>query len=466
MNRILKRIIPATLVGACAIAGSAHAANHALIMTIGNYSNPRANLPGIALDAANAARIAAAMGVPESNIAFLSDQQLTVAGIAEALDRLARRIGQGDNVFLYYSGHGAQRPAAGGQGKCSEGMVAYDMALYQDNSLIPALGAISAKAGQLVVMNDSCFSGGAAQTKDIAADGDRAPKVYKFSQAGGNYRCGQAINMKITRDMLPVAAKGGANMLYIAAAADNEVASATSKGSAATLAWTQCLKPSSDRNGSSALSGADLQVCAQRYLDANHFDHHITLIGNDKLPLALAGTRPSGLAAAQTSGGTAVNPAAALEALRNAASPARRVTMKAASHRMKIRTDPLDFEVVTSHAGYLSVFQVGSDGETFNLLYPNEIDNDNHVEAGTIKLPRPGWRLKAGGPKGNSYLLAIISDSPRDFRKVLRKASDSPFYYADITADSFRNLFVAATGAEESGTGRYGASEVIRIEEY
>ena len=59
------RVVP-FIVGAFTL--PAHATNYALIMTIGNYSNPQANLPGIDLDAKNASVIAKSLGVSDTNI--------------------------------------------------------------------------------------------------------------------------------------------------------------------------------------------------------------------------------------------------------------------------------------------------------------------------------------------------------------------------------------------------------------
>ena len=112
----------------------AEAANYALIMTIGEYANPAARLSGIDIDARKAVTIAEAMGVSRRNIQQLSDRQLSADGIRQAIARLASRVGRGDGVFLYYPGHGTQ--TAGAPGKCSEGLLAYDMEIYGASELV------------------------------------------------------------------------------------------------------------------------------------------------------------------------------------------------------------------------------------------------------------------------------------------------------------------------------------------
>ncbi len=212
-------------------------------------------------DAANAVRIAEAMGVPRSNVLLLNDRQLSAAGIRDALAGLGKRVGRGDGVFVYYSGHGTQ--TAGAAGKCSEGLLAYDMQVYPDSELEQALGELSSKAGQLVMMNDSCFSGGAAVKALPLAE--RKAKFFKLASATGDYQCGHALNMKVYKNIVPVAAERGANLLYVAAAADTEIAHATSAGSAATTAWIDCLhQAGSDRDRSGGFSGGELRACAQQ----------------------------------------------------------------------------------------------------------------------------------------------------------------------------------------------------------
>ena len=76
------RLLLVTSVLMCAV--TAHAANHALIMSIGNYSDPSANLPGIDSDAARGRQIATEMGVPVANIVHLKDVGLTLVGVKTA----------------------------------------------------------------------------------------------------------------------------------------------------------------------------------------------------------------------------------------------------------------------------------------------------------------------------------------------------------------------------------------------
>ena len=485
------RVVP-FIVGAFTL--PAHATNYALIMTIGNYSNPQANLPGIDLDAKNASVIAKSLGVSDTNIQYLSDSKLTAEGFRQAFKELAQRISKGDSVFIYYSGHGTQSDAGGG--KCSEGMVSYDMNAYRDSEIQQNLAELSSKANRVIMMNDSCFSGGLAQSKSTRGIGGSVvnPKSYKLTEAATGYTCGDAINMKILRNIVPRAKSAGTNLLYIAASQDNEVANASSEGSFATLGWKQCISSKTDADHSGALSGEEIKVCTQRFIEERRINQHVVLVGNKDLPLVFVGdsTTPEiepvavatnasspELAApdltlnpptasettstppvANTSSFSAAN---ALNDLHNAASPAIIVNLKLASDKLKIHTDPLNFTVSTNKSGYLSILQVGSDGKTFNRIFPNDNDQNNYVQAGLTVLPRATWQIKAGGPVGNSYLLAIISDTQRDFSAGMK--SIGPFKTGS-GARQAKNLYVVATESQENKQGNYGASEVVTIQEY
>ena len=142
----LLRQVVAGVVAAAAMATAAPplAENHALIMWIGDYGDPKSNLPGIDLDAANARKIAAAMGVPPQNIAEISNAQLTRSGMRDGLVGLYQRIADGDKVFIYYSGHGGQVPGHETAAKCSEVLVARD-GLVLDAFLQDALTTLGKK---------------------------------------------------------------------------------------------------------------------------------------------------------------------------------------------------------------------------------------------------------------------------------------------------------------------------------
>jgi hypothetical protein len=126
----------------------------------------------------------------------------------------------------------------------------------------------------------------------------------------------------------------------------------------------------------------------------------------------------------------------------------RTVTLKSGKALFKINQDDVDFSLTTSHSGYLYLLMVGSDGKTFDMLFPNGLDSNNVVQAGqTLRLPRPNWMVKAGGPAGKNHLLAIVADAPRDFSKIgMRPAG--PFSIIPASTTSSKDIqLVTSTSA-------------------
>lgn len=463
------RLALAVATAALVAAVPARAENHALIMWIGSYANPKLNIKGVERDAAMAREIAAAMGIPGHNITELRNQDLTHGGIGMALESLARRIKDGDKVFLYYSGHGTQIDAIGGtRSKCSEGLLTYDARLYTDDSLQRNLERLAARASQVVFLNDSCYSGGAI-TKASSARGASADDIAKYSPAELNitsandpgYQCAQPIN-KMGRNLEAVGREHGTSVLYLTAAGDHEVAYATHQGlgSMATLAWASCLRdPAADTDRSGMLNGEEMRACAQRWIDANASHRQtITVMGNTRLPMSFASSPSS----SDTS--PVLNSAASvLEDIRAAADASYKVELQPERSSMRIGADELDFTISTNKAGYLYILHVGSDGKFFSVLFPNAHDDNNYINAGRHHFPRQAWRVRAGGPAGTSHLLAYVAPQ----RKAFISSSTGREVFATFLATpaASKNMFIEATGATPGGQGRYGASAVAHVRE-
>lgn len=441
------------------------AENHALIMWISDYGDAVADLPGLDNDARNARRIAVAMGVPESRITELKNQQLTRAGISAALRDLAARIQRDDRVFLYFSGHGTQLPSRGGSTKpCSEGIVAQDRQIYYDQNLVDDLQTLGAKTSQVVMLNDSCFSGGAATRRVELTRGQskRVPKYLPLKLApvgdgASRHQCGDAVNKSVqslTRN-IEVVRTSGAQLLYVAAAGADEVAYATSQGSPATQAWADCLAAqSTDRDRSGSISGEELRRCAQAWIDRTQPDHQtISLTGNPDLPVTL------GAPANAPEASATVDAPRALADLRATSDAGYQVALRPVKSTLKIGQDLLEFTVESNREGYLYVLQVGSDGTTYNLLFPNRLDTDNRIAAGASqRLPRDAWRLRSGGPEGVTHLLALVSSVRKDFAGQMD--ATGTFAQAPANTHATRTMHLEAVSG-----GRFGTSDLVHIRE-
>lgn len=460
------------------VSGAAQAAHHGLILWIGDYGNPRSNLPGIDLDAAHARKIALAMGVPEANIRELSNAQLTQSAVASALTSLTDRIAPGDKVFIYYSGHGGQVQGRVSGSRCTEGLVTRDPTLFEDFRLEQSLEKLGNKAAQVVVMNDSCFSGGAA-TKSIGAlpSGMVAKFFPESEKLGGttvsaSHQCGNAVNKMGRALVLATQAKSATRVLHIAAASAEEVAGATSEGSVATLAWAACLR-TADTDQSGTVSGEELRVCAQQHINKSGGRQTVTLTGNTQLPLSFTSapaaapatatnTTTAAPATATTAEAAPVRPLATMEDIRAGADSSVKVKLSSSNASPRIGKDLLTLTVTTDRPGYLYLLHAGSDGKTFDLLFPNKIDENNQVGAGTHELPRPSWRVRAAGPAGTSHVLALLSPIPLNLSKGMDTASVFP--NAPATASTARNLVAEASESQGGRTG-YGTSSVLAFRE-
>jgi hypothetical protein len=102
----------------------------------------------------------------------------------------------------------------------------------------------------------------------------------------------------------------------------------------------------------------------------------------------------------------------------------RRVQVTLSKDKLKIGQDTLDMTVQSERAGYVYVAMAGSDNQSVYLLFPNELDQNNQINAGQqLSLPRPNWRVRAGGPAGRNHLLVFVADAPRDLSQLTAHAA-------------------------------------------
>ncbi len=82
----------------------------------------------------------------------------------------------------------------------------------------------------------------------------------------------------------------------------------------------------------------------------------------------------------------------------------------------QIRTgEALAADLRSTAGGHVYLFQLGTDGRSLGLVFPNSIDGANFIPAGSsLQLPRPTWRMSTKGPAGVGYLLAVVTAQPLD----------------------------------------------------
>lgn len=429
----------------------ARPSSHALILTIGEYGNGIPRLAGVVHDAASAALMARALGVPEANTTVLKDAALTLAGMRTALDDLEKRVLPNDEVFLYYSGHGTRLPAFDGRAaRCAEALVTVDGQALMDSELQDRLARIAEKARRVVVFLDSCHSGGAL-TRDVGTDGLSG----KFWAKEGGDTCDRPSNVLVRglADARP--GQGRLNFIHIAAARDDEVAlDAPGGGGLASQAWLDCLAGAArDRDGSAGLSAAELAVCAQPRIErlaqgnTRFAPHHLTLAGNTGMVLSRSAPPDAATPEPEAAG----DAAATLRDIFANRDDRRTVKLAADQPAYRVKRDRVGFTLTSSHEGYVYLLMVGSDGKSFDLLFPNRKDDRNHILAGeTWKLPRAGWTIRAGGPAGRDHLLALVSDNPRDF-SALGLVPAGPFSMLAATPQATRDILFVSDTSEHAG---------------
>lgn len=434
---------------------------HALIMTIGDYQGNIPKLKGVPFDAATATDIAQRMGVPAANIHTLKDGELTLEGMRQAMDALESKLSGNDQVFIYYSGHGGrQLVQEEGQERCAESLITVDGQGFTDTEMEQRLKRFSEKAQKTIVFLDACHSGGVT-TRAIST----APAAYTAkSYVPPGQSCVKPTNV-LTRSLLApkAAGSGGGNFVHIAAARDSEISlDQPGRGGVASQAWLACLSGAAkDIDGSGGLSAQEIQICAQQRIEdqlkgaQGFLPHHVSITGNPSMVLSYAVKEvaltpaPVPVATVGPPPVAAVKPSAlaALNDIYNNRDDRRLVTLSAAKSSLKIGRDQLDFTLSSREGGYVYLLMVGSDGQTFDLLFPNQLDRNNLIEVGgTMRLPRPAWQLSAEGPPGKNTLLAIVTDSPRDFTDAGLQAS-GPF--SAVAAVAAKDIQLVSVGGAQ-----------------
>lgn len=449
---------------------------HALIIGVGRYADPAVPpLPGTRMDRYSATQMAKAMQVPEDNIRYLQDEQATGQNIRKELESLAQRVQDGDRVFIHYSGHGT-RYADAQTGGCVEALMPYDgmnKGTLSNQEMAKLLGDMSRKTDKLFVMYDACFSGGlvpvtaAARTRGILNTNDEGALRPKFSTTED--RCAKPTNVT-TRSLAQEQVQAGAlpqDIIHLSAARDNEISfDDEAKGGLATQYVRDCmLREAKDLDGSGAVTIDEIRQCAQEKInrrmqgDTNFKPHHLVLGGNQGFvpawfsqggagaaagvqvaaagalalpaapaatPAAAAPATPSPVAAAPVAAAPVPAPGAApapsqlsgeqaLRQMFEQRNAKRSVAVTLNKPALVIGQDALEFKVKSDRAGYVYAALAGSDGKALYMLFPNDLDQNNRIEAGqTLSLPASNWRIRASGPPGTDHLLVIVADAPRD----------------------------------------------------
>ena len=269
--RLTAALCGLALAGAAAAQPAERNTRHALIIAVGEYSDPQIpTLHGVKYDVDSARRMAQAMAVPASQITVLRDAQATAANIRAAVAALDRRVADGDRVFVYYSGHGTRwYDESVRRDGCTEGLLAHDGQALTNVEFSRMLAPIARRSDKMLVFYDACFSGGVATqpftTRSLRIGG--ASVVPKFTRAGAPEMCSTPTNFR-TRDLSQALQRSAAlpeNVVHVAASRPDEVSfDNPASGGMATTAWRDCLLGRArDLDGSGAVTVDEVTRCAQ-----------------------------------------------------------------------------------------------------------------------------------------------------------------------------------------------------------
>jgi hypothetical protein len=300
--RILTKVLCALVwILATTPAWPASGTRSALIVGVSTYASPEVpTLEGVPMDMISARTMARAMGIPDSRIVELRDAKATKAAILAALEDMTSSMSEGGRAFLYFSGHGTRWYDRQVQG-CKEGLLAYDRETLTNEEIARSTRRMSELADKVIVLFDACHSDGVGSSAQARTRSTTLARLTpKFFLKGGQdaEACSRPSNLR-TRSLMAEATRLGTlqeNFVQITSARADEVSfDEPGRGGLATQGVRQCLlSKATDRNGSGTNSIAEIEACAQNFVNEklkpfpDLKPHRITVLGNRNIvPVAV-----------------------------------------------------------------------------------------------------------------------------------------------------------------------------------
>jgi hypothetical protein len=449
----------------------------ALIIGIGHYNGPAADLKGVPADIVMAKEIARAMDIPDRNITVMRDQEATKKNVLEVIRSFSNKAADGGRVFIYFSGHGTRyyNPFID---NCVEGLLTYDYEVISNAELAQVTKNLNKSADKSILMVDTCHSGGVlSNAKTRSASNSSYVAKFASKDKSGAEVC-TPINYK-TRSLFDETKALGAieeNVVFISSARPDEVSwDQEGLGGVATQALKKCLLGSAkDLNNSGAVSLEEVRQCAQAIMDKEmpgpiQIASHVTIRGNRNLipivnnqplqrdevssippvqsikpvvevnkvtppiestkPIKPVENKPTKPLQTLTEDQIQKPPSkppvglpdvniqvaslATLQDIEAQRNPQRIINVKLAKKSLKIDKDYLDLQIKSNNDGYLYLVLLGSDKKSFYVLYPNKLETNNFIKAGQT-ISLPGQSWQ------------IKAAGPAGIDHILVMVSDSP----------------------------------------
>ena len=398
---------------ALAVASLAAAADRALIVGVGDYATI-SDLPGIQLDVDMMKEVAEDLGF--QNIETLTNQEATYDGLKAGFERLIAGTGAGDRILFYFSGHGGcvkDQDGDESDGK-DEALVLYDTRggtmerSLRDDEFYGLLERLRDR--QVLVLIDACHSGTSYKGFNLSENQSLGAKAIRVGrERWETYKksldC-EARSLLSGKTFEVVDDMQAPQVAFLAAAADHELALATSVGSLFTLGLHKTVNDIVGAQGSLTLQTLRDRVDAFIRSkiasgDVRGEPHEPQLWGDPAFSINPT-VPPDGSGPIWRQ----------LEELADRSDIGRLpIAANIAGNEAVYHVgDELVLTIDLPHAGYLNVVNVGSQ-DNATVLFPNRHHRDNYVQGGVLTLPtsKMGFKMRAAEPVGPSMNVAFLT---------------------------------------------------------
>lgn len=449
------------------------AQDRALLIGVGDYvSDMIPDLPGIDKDLILMRNTLIELGVNESMIRILENQQGSVSSISnEILYWINDDLSPQDRVFIYYSGHGSQVQDESNDepdDNKDELLVMHDADVVNealtncliDDQLEELLASIPSQ--NVFVFIDACHSGSAHRrfNQNVSKFVDFGIPNLKASKgmAGSRGRFRPASSLPTTPSSS--SSQSSNNNVTLSATQDDEEAQASNEGSYFTLGISKAVEEA--KTSGKKISMKDLLTYTTKYIAENIGDplsvYKPNLSGDQKLQsvnLIRTGNETTSLDNGVYSDYWKTMERSVEEA--NYAVPI--VTNKKQFYPGEL----LEIYVDVPKDGYLYVFNLSQEDteKDMLILYPNSYDRDNHVKKGTTVTvpPSESFTLPASPPYSASLIVVFILPRP------LPISMDSNELIAGIFPQLKGGNFVSQLETQKPSRGKFAVVPGKPLEE-
>lgn len=428
---MLQKLLTATVIAGATLSFSIQAEDRALLIGVGEYQNPKFNLPGIDLDINMMQKAAKLMGY--DSIKTILNDGASLNNVTRTMeDYLVNGVSANDRVLIYYSGHGTRIPDLNGDEKedgADEVLTMYDLQqakIQGKNSLTGVLiddkfNEILTKipSKNILVLLDACNSGTATKsislTRSILGEGI---KTYSKSLLYPGMPMMAKSNFMVQEKEQKQKAKG--DFIAISAAGDTESAQATAKGSLFTLGILKSVTQAAQNN--TQLTPNIIKTQATEFILQENTKDPFTprLSGNEQLANKLIKLRIKSDGYGDTWN--------KLASIADKAEPLK-ITLNQASY---VYGEHLVISINNNKSGYLNVINVGPKDDA-TVLFPNKYNLDSKV-SGSVTIPTNEMKfdLPASKPFGASLIVAFLTDKPLNLYNSGDASRDSKGNIGDL----------------------------------